>query len=137
MIAKVPVKRNEGKTSFKSLAKYACERDHINPDTGEISHYQCATETNCLFVETAWREMKAVSDMNGRVKDPVYHFTVSWPEHENPTDELVFEAGRAGMKALGMGEHQYLAAVHRDTDNVHGHFMINRIHPETYKILYL
>ena len=136
MLAKVPVKRNDGKTSFKSLAKYACERDHINPETGEVLHYQCATKTNCLDTETAWREMKAVADMNGRVKDPVYHFTVSWPEHENPTDTQVFEAGRAGMEALGMGEHQYLAAVHRDTDNIHGHFMVNRVHPETYKGVY-
>ncbi|HMY90776.1 MAG TPA: relaxase/mobilization nuclease domain-containing protein [Nitrosomonas sp.] len=136
MLAKVPAKRNDGKTSFKSLGKYACERDHIDPETGEVSRYQCSTETNCLDTETAWREMKAVADMNGRVKDPVYHFTVSWPAHENPTDLQVFEAGRAGMEALGMGEHQYLAAVHRDTDNIHGHFMVNRIHPETYRSVY-
>ena len=35
-----------------------------------------------------------------------------------------------------MSEHQYLAAVHRDTDNIHGHFMVNRIHPETYRAVY-
>jgi hypothetical protein len=136
MLAKVPAKRSDGKTSFKSLAKYACERDHIDPETGEVSRYQCATETNCLDTETAWREMKAVADMNGRVKDPVYHFTVSWPANENPTDQQVFESGKAGIEALGMGEHQYLAAVHRDTDNVHGHFMVNRVNPETYRAVY-
>ena len=52
--------------------------------------------------------------------------------HENPTDQQVLKLG-AGMEALGMSEHQYLAAVHRDTDNIHGHFMVNRIHPETYR----
>ncbi|EFU6041960.1 relaxase/mobilization nuclease domain-containing protein [Escherichia coli] len=136
MLAKVPPKRLDGKTSFKSLAKYACERDHIDPETGAVERRECSTETNCLDKETAWREMKAVSDMNGRVKDPVYHFTVSWPAHEKPTDAQVFEAGREGMKALGMEGHQYLAAVHRDTDNVHGHFMVNRVNPETYKAVY-
>ena len=136
MLAKVPPKRADGKTSFKSLAKYACERDHIDPETGAVERRECSTETNCLDKETAWREMKAVSDMNGRVKDPVYHFTVSWPAHEKPTDAQVFEAGREGMKALGMERHQYLAAVHRDTDNVHGHFMVNRVNPETYKAVY-
>lgn len=136
MLAKVPPKRADGKTSFKSLAKYACERDHIDPETGAVERRECSTETNCLDKETAWREMKAVSDMNGRVKDPVYHFTVSWPAHEKPTDAQVFEAGREGMKALGMEGHQYLAAVHRDTDNVHGHFMVNRVNPETYKAVY-
>ena len=136
MLAKVPPKRADGKTSFKSLAKYACERDHIDPETGAVERRECSTETNCLDKDTAWREMKAVSDMNGRVKDPVYHFTVSWPAHEKPTDAQVFEAGREGMKALGMERHQYLAAVHRDTDNVHGHFMVNRVNPETYKAVY-
>lgn len=136
MLAKVPPKRVDGKTSFKSLAKYACERDHIDPETGAVERRECSTETNCLDKETAWREMKAVSDMNGRVKDPVYHFTVSWPAHEKPTDAQVFEAGREGMKSLGMEGHQYLAAVHRDTDNVHGHFMVNRVNPETYKAVY-
>ena len=136
MLAKVPPKRADGKTSFKSLAKYACERDHIDPETGAVERRECSTETNCLDKETAWREMKAVSDMNGRVKDPVYHFTVSWPAHEKPTDAQVFEAGREGMKSLGMEGHQYLAAVHRDTDNVHGHFMVNRVNPETYKAVY-
>ena len=136
MLAKVPPKRVDGKTSFKSLAKYACERDHIDPETGAVERRECSTETNCLDKETAWREMKAVSDMNGRVKDPVYHFTVSWPAHEKPTDAQVFEAGREGIKSLGMEGHQYLAAVHRDTDNVHGHFMVNRVNPETYKAVY-
>ncbi|HBB7710989.1 TPA: relaxase/mobilization nuclease domain-containing protein [Escherichia coli] len=136
MLAKVPPKRSDGKTSFKSLAKYACERDHIDPETGAVERRECSTETNCMDKETAWREMKAVSDMNGRVKDPVYHFTVSWPAHEKPTDAQVFEAGREGMKSLGMEGHQYLAAVHRDTDNVHGHFMVNRVNPETYKAVY-
>ena len=136
MLAKVPPKRLDGKTSFKSLAKYACERDHIDPETGAVERRECSTETNCLDKDTAWREMKAVSDMNGRVKDPVYHFTVSWPAHEKPTDAQIFEAGREGMKALGMEGHQYLAAVHRDTDNVHGHFMVNRVNPETYKAVY-
>lgn len=136
MLAKVPAKRNDGKTSFKSLGKYVCERDHIDPETGEVSRYQCSIETNCLDIETAWIEMKAAASMNVRVQDPVYHFTISWPSHENPTDQQVFEAGRAGMEALGMSEHQYLAAVHRDTDNIHGHFMVNRIHPETYRAVY-
>lgn len=136
MIAKVPPKRKDSKTSFKSLGKYMSERDHIDPETGEVSRYQCVAETNCLFVETAAREMKATSDMNGRVKDPVYHFVISWPEHEKPPDQQVFEAGRAAMEALGMGDHEYLSVVHRDTENTHGHFMVNRIHPETFKSVY-
>jgi hypothetical protein len=137
MIAKVPPKRRDGRSSFKSLGKYADrERDHIDPITGEVEQRQVSVETNCLFRETAWREMKAVADMNGRVKDSVYHFTVSWPHYENPTDKQMFAVGRAGMKAIGMEKHQYLAAVHRDTDQAHVHVMVNRIDPETYRSVY-
>ncbi|MNV59193.1 Relaxase/Mobilization nuclease domain protein [compost metagenome] len=32
-----------------------------------------------------------------------------------------------------MSEHQYVAAIHTDTNNIHCHVAANRIHPETYK----
>lgn len=125
MLAKVIASKEYNETSFK-----------VKIDSHAFSSKLCVTETNCLFGATAAREMKATSDMNGRVKNPVYHFVVSWPAHENPIDQQVFEAGRAAIEALGMQEHEYFAAVHRDTDNIHGHFLVNRIHPDTYKGVY-
>lgn len=136
MLAKVPPKRSDSKSSFKSLQKYVESRDVIDPETGEVIGWEkdsVAVETNCLDKDTAWREMLAVADMNGRVKDPVYHAVLSWRADENPTDEQMFEAGRAALKAVGLEEHQYLLAVHRDTDNIHLHMMANRVHPETYR----
>ena len=95
-----------------------------------------ATETNCLSLRTASAEMKAVADMNGRVKDPVYHVVLSWREGEQPTNQQMFEAGREAMKAVGMDGHQYVFAAHRDTDNHHLHMMVNRVNPETEKAVY-
>lgn len=136
MLAKVPPKRNDSKSSFKSLQRYVESRDVIDPETGEVIGWEkdsVSVETNCLDKDTAWREMLAVADMNGRVKDPVYHAVLSWRADEKPTDEQMFEAGRAALKAIGLEEHQYLLAVHRDTDNIHLHMMANRVHPETYR----
>ncbi|EAO5743693.1 relaxase/mobilization nuclease domain-containing protein [Salmonella enterica] len=136
MLAKVPPKRNDSKSSFKSLQKYVESRDVIDPETGEVIGWETdsvSVETNCLDKDTAWREMLAVADMNGRVKDPVYHAVLSWRADENPTDEQMFEAGKAALKALGMEDHQHLLAVHRDTDNAHLHLMANRVHPDTYR----
>lgn len=136
MLAKVPPKRRDSKSSFKSLQKYVESRDVIDPETGEVIGWEkdsVAVETNCLDKDTAWREMLAVADMNGRVKDPVYHAVLSWRADENPTDEQMFEAGRAALKAVGLEEHQYLLAAHRDTGNIHLHMMVNRVHPETYR----
>ncbi len=92
--------------------------------------------TNCLSMRTADAEMKAVSDMCSRAKDPVYHALLSWRPGERPTDAQMFEAGQAAMKALGMEGHQYVFAVHRDTGNDHLHMLINRVNPETYKAVY-
>jgi len=136
MIAKVPDKRSDGNSSFKSLLKYIGEREHIDRDSGEVSTYECSSTTNCLFKDTAWREMKAVADMNGRVKDPVYHFVISWPTDENPSDMQAFFAGLHCMTALGMEDHQYVFSVHRDTADVHVHCMVNRVNPETYRSVY-
>ncbi|MFA5976542.1 MAG: TraI/MobA(P) family conjugative relaxase [Elusimicrobiota bacterium] len=137
MIAEVPSKRGDGGSSFLSLSRYiTSERDSIDPVTGEILDRGVSIDTNCLSASTAWAEMWGASGQSKRVKDPVYHVVVSWREGEQPTDQQCFEASRAAMKAVGMDGHQYVAAVHRDTGNVHVHLMVNRVHPETYKAVY-
>ena len=36
---------------------------------------------------------------------------------------------------LGLGEHQCIYALHRNTDNYHLHLAINRVHPETERVV--
>ncbi|MBU2708699.1 relaxase/mobilization nuclease domain-containing protein [Zooshikella marina] len=91
---------------------------------------------NCLSLETASAEMKAVADQNVRVKDPVYHVVLSWPESESPTDEQAFDCGLHAMKSVGMEGHQYVFAIHRDTDNIHLHMSVNRVNPYTLNAVY-
>ncbi|VFR81045.1 MobA [plant metagenome] len=73
---------------------------------------------------------------DGRVKDPIYHVVLSWPAHEQPTDDQAFACARHAIAAVGMAEHQYLSAIHRDTDNTHVHIAVNRVHPESYRAVY-
>lgn len=91
---------------------------------------------NCLSYDTAADEMQAVADMNARVKDPVYHLIMSWQADENPSDEQMFDSALHVMKAMGMEGHQYLAAIHRDTNNNHIHIAVNRVHHETLAAVY-
>ncbi|UST77209.1 TraI/MobA(P) family conjugative relaxase [Pseudomonas siliginis] len=95
-----------------------------------------ACEHNCLSLITASAEMEAVAAQNPRVGDPVYHVVVSWAPGENPTDTQAFECARYALKAVGMEDHQYVFAVHRDTDNAHVHIAVNRVNPETFKAVY-
>jgi hypothetical protein len=84
-------------------------------------------------LEDAAEEMHAVAEMNSRCKEPLYHLILSWPEFEKPTPEQVEEAVRAQIKALGFEGHQYIAAVHNDTPDMHVHVAINRVNPETFR----
>lgn len=93
-------------------------------------------ETNCLDIDTAAHEMRAVAAMNGRVKDPVYHCMVSLPTGEKLPEAAMFEIARETIKAIGFEGHQYVAAIHDDTNHQHIHIGVNRVHPETYKAVY-
>lgn len=137
MIAKVPARRNDGRSSFGTLAHYIAG-DKLDRSTGEIlrSSADVRCETNCLSLRTASAEMRAAAEANGRVKDPVYHCVISWREGEQPTDQQAFAAAAAAQKSLGMEGHQYVFAIHRDTDNTHVHMMLNRVHPETGAAVY-
>nr|WP_277813083.1 TraI/MobA(P) family conjugative relaxase [Dyella ginsengisoli] len=87
--------------------------------------------TNCLSVDTAAAEMDALSAENPRVKDPLYHLVISWMEGESPSPDQAFEAVAYTLKQLGFEGHQFVAAIHRDTENVHTHVMVNRVNPES------
>lgn len=75
--------------------------------------------------------MNALAAMNTRVKDPIYHLMISWSDGEDPGQAEAFDSVTYTMKQLGFEGHQFVAAIHRDTDNVHVHAMINRVNPES------
>lgn len=95
-----------------------------------------ACEHNCLSLSSAAAEMNAVAAQNARVKDAVYHIVLSWPANESPTDAQAFECGAHAVGAVGMADHQYVFAVHRDTDNTHLHIAVNRVNPNTFRAVY-
>jgi hypothetical protein len=88
-----------------------------------------------VSVDTAAAEMDAVSAENLRVKDPLYHLVISWMEGEAPTADQAFEAVAYTLKQLGFEGHQFVAAIHRDTENVHTHVMVNRVNPESHRVV--
>lgn len=90
-------------------------------------------ETNCFSLETASAEMNMVAAQNARCVDPVYHFILSWRENEAPTDAQIFECANFSIRQLGMEGHQYVTAIHQDTDNTHCHVAVNRVSPVDYR----
>jgi hypothetical protein len=116
--------------NFEDILNYTTDRhDKLN------SQEKCiAIRTHGVTdISSAAIEMNAVSARNTRCKDPAFHFVLTWPEHERPKSGKIFDAAEHAIKSLGLADHQYILAIHVNTDNIHCHGAVNRIHPDTYK----
>lgn len=156
MIPKVVANRRDGKSSFRQLATYVTHgitqsgespakhswsnltqyitKDSVLDALGEHVEKTIGVEIgNVSSLENAPAEMYAVAQQAPRVKEPVYHYILSWPEHERPATQDIFAAARDTLAALGMGDHQYIIAIHANTDNLHAHIEVNRVHPKTFR----
>ena len=113
--------------------KTITEPVEVEPGTQRVNIGDVTCQYNTFTLDDAAKEMNAVALQNTRTRDPVVHYVLSWPDHEKPSDDAVFDSVKFTLTAMGMDGHQYVAAIHRDTDNLHVHVAVNRINPETYK----
>lgn len=147
MIANVCDRRRDGKSSFRTLKEYLTDRlrsdelgaedqEMLKPDGTVIAQLSTgvSVEHNGFDLDTLVQEFESVVAMKPRVEDPIYHFVISWAEGDDPGDETMFSCAREAVERLGFGGHQYLSAIHRDTDNPHVHVAVNRVNPDTYKV---
>ena len=117
---------------------YISRAPRVDVATGEVEMLEYPIETHgVLSLETAALEFQAVANESRRTTNPYLHVVVSWRDGEAPTNAEVFAAGRHVLEALGLGQHQYVIAIHRDTGNVHAHLAANRVNPETYRAQHL
>ncbi len=76
-------------------------------------------------------EMIALAEGAPLSRDPISHYMLSWREGEIPTEAQVEEAIDTVLQELGLQNHQCIFGLHNDTDNMHLHIAVNRIHPVT------
>lgn len=159
MIAKQVANRHDGHSDFGKLAKYITSgmtdaqlsqlatdlpgfgqlTQYVAQDTDDAGKEKCVAVcmNRLLSVGAAPVQFFQTADRNPSVKNPVVHLVVSWPEHERPSYDAVFAASRDVLRSLNLHEHQWLMAIHNDTDNLHCHIEVSRIHPETFKSQHL
>lgn len=114
-------------SSFGRLADYLTNHQGNECRVGDV------TLTNVLSegYDFALAEIQATQALNTRAKgDKTYHLMVSFREGENPSPGVLKEIEQKIADGLGLGEHQRLSVLHRDTDNLHFHMAINKIHPQ-------
>ncbi len=80
-------------------------------------------------------EMIALARETVRSKMPVNHWVFSWPEGEQPTRAQVDELVDIFLEKMGLKDHQAIYSLHCDTRNYHVHIAVNRVHPETLKVV--
>ena len=80
-------------------------------------------------------EMIALAEESVRSKDPIVHYVLSWPDGEEPRPDQVEEAVDIYLDELAVPAHQVVYGLHADTDNIHLHIVINRVHPDTCKCI--
>lgn len=126
MIAKhVPMKSIK-KSDFDALVSYISD----DQDKNERVEYTSVTNCQSEDLTAAIIEVTAVQGMNTRAEsDKTYHLILSFREGERPSNDVLKEIERSICEGLGYGEHQRVSAVHCDTDNLHMHIAINKIHP--------
>lgn len=127
MIAKHVPMRAAACSDFAGLAAYITDEQDTAHRLGQITVTNCAAAS----LQAVIGEVLATQRQNTRAGgDKTFHLLVSFRAGEAPGAATLTAIEARLCAGLGYGDHQRVSAVHRDTDNLHLHIAINKIHPE-------
>lgn len=99
----------------------------VSNDPNRAINEMCFTANSAHLLK-----MEAGSKTTGRkLTKPVFAFSLSWHEQDQPSDLEMMRAAHDALKFLQMDEYQALMVAHNDTDHPHVHVIVNRVHPVT------
>lgn len=115
--------------SWKRTADYILDTKKTTTQGEKVASYRV---TNCDTDDPAQAtvEIETTQLMNQRSKaDKTYHLVFSFPPGEQPPLEVLHAIEDELCEAIGLADHQRISAVHQDTDHLHVHVAINKVHP--------
>ena len=131
MILKHVPMRSLRKSNVVSLVDYLTNTQGRQERVGDITLSNCHSDRP----EAASLEMLNTQSLNQRAQsDKTYHLIVSFRPGELPSAATVRAIESRVCQRLGFGEHQRVSVLHHDTNNVHLHLAINKIHPTRYTL---
>lgn len=131
IIRHIPMKKTR-LSSFSGLVQYLCNQQNKQERVGKVRL------SNCNSLDPIWavQEVLATQAKNQRATgDKTYHMLISFAPGENPSPEVLREIEDRVALSIGFKEHQRISVVHHDTDNLHFHVAINKIHPQTLNMI--
>lgn len=126
MIARSLRMNNVSKSSVIRLVSY------LTDSQGHEHRVADVRITNCISEDPQWAAMEMTATQRGNTRaqgDKTYHLVLSF--HETPPLEVIHAIEDEVCARLGFGDHQRVSVLHNDTDNLHLHVCINKIHPES------
>jgi Fe-S cluster biosynthesis and repair protein YggX len=131
MIAKAIPMKTAVKSHFAKLVTYITDNQDTPFRLGAVNITNCYGDE----VEDAVFEVLNTQLKNQRaVSDKTYHLIVSFRAGEEPGAETLQAIEQEICTGLGFKDHQRVSAVHCDTENLHIHIAINKVHPSKHTI---
>ena len=94
--------------------------------------------SNCNSIDPIWAVQKILATQAKNqiaTGDKTCNMLIFFVSDENPSDQSLREIEDSVVSSIGFKEHQRISVVHHDTDNLHIHVAINKIHPETFNMI--
>ncbi len=126
MIARKIPKRQSQASNYAALVRYISNAHGKEERVGAMTITNDGAQTPADLAQS----VVLTQLLNGRARsDKTYHLLLSFPAGEQPSAEVLTQIEQRMCEALDYGEHQRISAVHHDTDDLHVHVAINKIHP--------
>ena len=127
MIAKHIAMRSAKRSSFAGLAAYVTSAHGKNERVGAVMLTNFMSNDDIALAVT---EAQVTQGRNITAKgDKTYHLVVSFAPGEQPSAMMLKDIEDRLCTSIGLGEHQRISAVHHDTDIMHLHIAVNKVHP--------
>ncbi|MEQ1815522.1 MAG: TraI/MobA(P) family conjugative relaxase [Nitrosomonas sp.] len=131
MIAKIIPIKSVRKSNFSALIQYLTNPQNKSDRISQIKVSNCYSDDQIA----ALIEIQNTQEMNKRAKsDKTCHLVLSFPEGERLSLSDLNAIEERFCDALGFNGHQRISVVHDDTNNLHIHIAINKIHPKNLTI---
>lgn len=126
MIAKIIPIKTVRKSNYSALIQYLTDPQDKSERISQIKVSNCYLDDQT----TALIEIQNTQEMNTRAKsDKTCHLMLSFPEGELLSLSDLNAIEERFCDVLGFADHQRISVVHNDTNNLHIHIAINKIHP--------
>lgn len=119
--------------TWTRTAEYILDSAHGGAKVSGVRVTNCGTDDPADAALAVLAAQGAYEHRPGRKskRERNYHLVISFPPGERPPADVLRAVEDRLVDAIGYGEHHRLSAVHNDTDHLHIHVAINKVHPGT------